>query len=555
MAFFFTDGYKRFPLIVVLMAICAIVTAQQVQVKDFNAFPDDGLDDARGVQAALQHAKTHHINTVLFEKGRYDLLEVAAPSLNAHIGLTNCNGLRLKGSAAGETWLVKKNPQQNNTILPAHLRFDHCNDLTVEDLVIDNAPQYATAGKVVERTGTGIVVEVEDGLPAVDGMGCYTANIWDGRTRMLKQVPSLTFIEDAAKESLYWTLQTRAGKRYMHLNSRRFAEAVATGDIISWHFGAGTMFQLALNYCNNLTLKNILTVNIAGWGIQTYACKNIQAQKIIFKANGRQLAVGPRDAWKINSCNGTVDIDSMYVEGVRWDGQNVHSAFFQVKEVLAFNKIRVWKKYTSVAPFIPDSIGCWNGDHVTKLFAVKWQKEQATDGGVYGVIETGDSLPAFVKNGTLITADAWDIDHYKLSNSAFKNIAGCAGVIKCSKATLQRVSYDHIMYPAIVLGTEILTHNEATFPQDVLIRECSFNASGWVPRIRTKGLVGIANNGTTANAIGAIHFDNCSFSRAPVGIDASGLQLLKITNSRFTGVAQPYKTTSRVIFENNKVDP
>lgn len=554
MIFSFTYVHKLFPFAVLLMAISAVSTAQEVHVKDFNAFPDDGKDDAKGIQAALQHAKTHHINTVLFEKGRYDLLEVAAPALNAHAGLTHCNSLRLKGATGGETRLVKKNPQQNNTILPSHLRFDHCNKLVIENLVIDNAPQYATAGRVIERSSTGIVVEVEEGLPAVDSMGCYTANIWDGQTRMLKKVPSLTFIDDVAKESLYWRLQERAGKRYMHLKSERVAARTATGDIITWHFGGETMFQLALNYCNDLTLKNILTVNIAGWGIQTFACNNIVAQKITFKANGRQLAVGPRDAWKINSCNGTVDIDGMYVEGVRWDGQNVHSSFFQVKEVQAPNKIRVWKKYPSVAPFVPDSIGCWNGDTVIKISAVKWQKEQQADGGVYGVIETRDPVPAFVKEGTLITADAWDIDHYRLSNSSFRNIAGCASVIKCSKATLQRVSYDHIMYPAIVFGTEIKGHNEATFPQNVMIRECSFNASGWMPRIGTKGLAGIGNDGTTANAIGTIHFDNCSFSRSPVGVDASGLRLLKITNSRFAGVTQPYKTTSRVIFENNKVD-
>jgi hypothetical protein len=538
-------------------------TAPRIYVKDYNALPNDGADDAKGIQDALHDAKAKHITEVVFDAGQYDLLTTAAPALNACAGLQHYNGLRITGAVlpdgAPATRLVKKNTQQNNTILPSHIRFDYCKNLVIQNLVFDNNPQYASAGKVVEKGDDYITVQVFDGLPATQGMGCYTANVWELPARQLKQVPSLTFIDDVAKENLFWQLQVTEGRRYLRMNSSRFAKQVVLGDGLSWHYGAQTMFQLAINYCHDLTLNNMLTVNIAGWGIQTYACKNINAHNIRFKANGNQLAVGPRDAWKLNSCNGLVQIDSMYVEGVRWDGQNVHGAFWQVKEILAHNKMRVWKKYTGVAPFIGDSIGFWQGGNAIKRVALHWQPEQQADGGVYGIVETNDSLPAFAQPGTLVTVYAWDIDHYKLQNSTFKNIAGCAGVIKCTRATLQRVNYDHIMYPALVIGTEITAHNEATFPQDVLIRQCYFSQCGWISRINTKGIVGIANSGNTAMVIGAVHFDGCSFAQAATGIDASGIKLLKITNSQFTSVAQPYKTnssnTGKVIFENNTVAP
>jgi hypothetical protein len=543
----------------VFLAACLHVSAQSIHIKDFHAIPNDGQDDAKGIQDALNYAKANNIATILFDSGRYDLLQVSATALNAYAGIKDYAGLHLQGATTTDhkpaTWLVKKNPQQNNTVLPPHMRFDQCNNLVIENIVFDNNPQYTTAGTVIEKDSTHVVVEVFDGLPAVNGMGCYTANIWDSATHMLKQVPSLTFVDDIATQQLYWQLETSAQKNYMRMNNARFASRLTVGDIVSWHFGGETMFQLAINSCNDLVLRNISMVNIAGFGIHTYACKNITAQQVVFKATGKQLAVGPRDAWKINSCNGLVAIDNMYVEGVRWDGQNVHSAFFQVKERLAYNKMRVWKRYTSVAPFLNDSIGFWNGNNVVNKMPAGWQPEPAGDGGIYGIITMQDSLPDFVQAGTLITVYDWDIDEYRLSHSAFRNIAGCAGVIKCTKATLQQVSYDHIMYPALVLGTEITTHNEATFPQDVMIRECSFNVSGWVPRIGKAGLIGIGNSGTEAMAIGTIHFDHCSFSNAPLGIDASGIKLLKITNNHFTSVSQSYKVnnsnTGQVIFENN----
>jgi hypothetical protein len=237
----------------------------------------------------------------------------------------------------------------------------------------------------------------------------------------------------------------------------------------------------------------------------------------------------------------------------------VHGAFLHVKEILAPGRIKVWKKYSAVAPFVNDSIGFWDGNKVVKRLAVRWENEQQGDEGVYGIIETKEPVPSFVQVGTLITVDAWDIDQYTLQHSIFKNIAGCAGVIKCSKARLEQVHYDHIMYPALVFGTEITTHNEATFPQDIIVKQCSFSKSGWVPRIGTKGLIGIGNSGTSVMAIGSIWFDDCVFSDADTGIDASGIQRLAITNSRFRAVTKPYtinkSNTGKVVFEKNTTTP
>ena len=110
------------------------------------------------------------------------------------------------------------------------------------------------------------------------------------------------------------------------------------------------------------------------------------------------------------------------------------------------------------------------------------------------------------------------------------------------------------MYPAILFGTEITGHNEGSFPQDVQVIKCSFDHSGWIARIGKKGLVGIGNNGTDANAIGKIRFDSCSFSNAAVAIHASGLRRLEVSNSTFTNIATSFSTGNGIttIYHNNK---
>lgn len=535
----------------------AIVDAQNVvHVRDYNALPGDTLDDAAGIQAALNYAKAHNIKKVEFAAGTYLLNVVFNKPLNAYFGIENFTGLKLRGAmnnGQSATWLVKYNPALNHTMLPSHARFDNCDSLSISGFVFDNSPQYATAGTVVEKGTDYVSVEIYDGLPAIDGMACYTANIWDTATKNLQQVPSLSFSVDVAKENLYWKHSFAGGKHYMRMNSTRFASALKVGDGLSWHFGAPTMFQLAIYACDNLELNDLLTVNIAGWGIITSGCNNINSKNVRFIPNGKQLAVGPRDAWKIHNCNGNVVVDSMEVNGVRWDGQNVHGPFFIVKEKLTNNTLRVYKKFGNTTSFVNDSIRFWNDSLQETRFVTGWEFTQQADGGIYGIVTLSGTVPAFVTSSTLATMDALDIDHYALKNSVFRNIAGCASVIKTSKGLISKCSFDHIMYPAIVFGVET---SEATFPQDILVDSCSFNASGWIARSGTKGLVGIGSGAyKRLKGTGTIRFNNCAFSNAGVGIDASYLKKVEVKNSVFNNVSQPYRfeegTITKIIRENN----
>ena len=69
-----------------------------LHVKDYGAFPDDTIDDAIAIQAALTAAKKQHIKRIDFAAGKYLLLNKANPSLNACFGITGFDGLRLNGA-------------------------------------------------------------------------------------------------------------------------------------------------------------------------------------------------------------------------------------------------------------------------------------------------------------------------------------------------------------------------------------------------------------------------------------------------------------------------
>lgn len=525
-----------------------------VSVEEFGAVPNDSVCDAKAIQQAFDYARKNGIDTVLFEAGDYYLADPVPDRKNfederfsSYVLVSGSPGLTVLGKTDNQgnpaTRLVKYNPCLNHVALPGHLQFDDCPNLTVKNLVFDNKPQYASAGEVSRISGDSVFVEVLEGLPVVDGMAAYCMNVWDLKTRDLKHQESLTYgaEKEINKKNAYWHQTSEKDGNVMVMTSSFIAEKIQPGDGLSWHFGARTTFQLAINRCDDLVLENILTPNTSGFGIQTSACKNITSKHVIFKSTNNQLAVGPRDAWKVHMGDGIVDVDSLYIEGVRWDGQNVHGTFLVFQEQLSNKKFRVWKKYATLRPFENDSIGFWIDDQEYTRFVTGYTIEKQTDKECVVTITVDEPLPKGVKNGTYVSVHRWDNDHYILRNSTFRNVAGCASIIKNRKVTLENNVYDNIMYPALALGGEIETHFEGTFPEDVLVRNCTFSSSGWVSRLGTKGLVGIGNHGYDGKVIGSIRFVESTFNNADVGVDILSAKKVSFDQCTFNQVKQPYR--------------
>ncbi len=544
---------KKILFLPLLFLILTVAKGEEksVHVADFGAIPDDGICDAAAIQNAFDYAKKHKICKVVFGEGDYFLKERAHNQTKfedsrflAHILISDFPGLQIIGATGKDgrplTRLVRHNPCTNQSNLGGHMQIDGCNGLLIKNLEFDNTPQYASAGKVTRISGDSLFVEVLEGLPVVNGMAAYCMNAWDLDTRELKHQPSLTFgsKEEIDTKNAYWHTNN-ISSREMFLRSPQITSECEVGDGLSWHFGALTFFQLSINTSNDIVLENISMPNIAGFGIQTLGCKNVTARGIEFRSRNNQLAVGPRDAFKINMCDGIVDIDNMYIEGVRWDGQNVHGAFWVFHEKLSDYSFRASKKYNTISPIENDSVSFWTGSKEDRNYIKSMKIEKQGDNSVIAVFEVSEPLPDLLSDKTLIAFDRWDCDDYILRNSTFRNIAGCGSIIKNKKVTLLNNDYENIMYPALVLGGEIQYHYEGTFPKSVEVRGCRFARSGWVSRINTKGLVGIGNSGYNERVIGEVLFDNCLFEDGETGIDVRFTNKVTVENCTFDRVNHP----------------
>lgn len=536
--------------------------SDKVYIKDFGAVPNDAVDDAPAIRKAIQHAKENGLTHFVFEAGTY-FLKSSAPYTglgHRHLAFIEMDDIVVEGQvdANGQpaTTLLRHNPAYTNgKSLPGVVLFKDCNGVVFKNFVMDNDPDYCTAGVVTDKGADFVEVEIFEGNPVFDGSPCITANAWDLETRTLKKVPSLTFGQSPAN----WQRVGDEESRKLRIEGVDFTKYLDKGDGISWHLGMYGK-QIQFDHCQDVKIENILTLNTAGFALETINCRNIEGKNVIFRPDGNQLALGSRDAWKIALCSGEISVDGLYAEGVRWDGQNIHGNFLYVDERLSSTQVRMFKA-GGAAPILEtgSKLGFWNGKEIELMTIANWSYE-GNDGNkpVY-TIEFEEELPSFIESGSFATVYCLNAEEYTLSNSTFRNIAGCASVIKQENATVKNCTFEYIMYPPIILGAERSGPYwfEGTFPRDVTIRDCTFANSGWVKRLGLDGMIGVGYWGNEEPYMRNITIKDNTFQLGQKGINVQNCDTITIQNNQFIDIGQPIviqeSTVSQVLEVNNSV--
>lgn len=127
--------YFRSVLFVLIIG-CSIAEGRIFSVETYGAYPDDGIDDAKAIQTAIDMAiKDGSNNVVVFGVGTY--------TLSAGIGIAEAVNLTITGQGMNETFLV-------GTVPLSIFEPYSCQQLTITALAIDFDPLPFTAGYVVK---------------------------------------------------------------------------------------------------------------------------------------------------------------------------------------------------------------------------------------------------------------------------------------------------------------------------------------------------------------------------------------------------------------------
>ncbi|PQJ79814.1 hypothetical protein [Polaribacter porphyrae] len=468
----------------------------QIKVADFGAIPNDGKDDLKAIKNAVKALSKEKNKILIFEEGTYDLF-FDEEGKERGIRIYDQNNVTFLGKNDKDnnplTTLLRHHKVKNNVWGKTILEVVRCDNFKLKNFIFDNFPRNTSAGKIIENNGNSIVVKVFEGNPIIANTRAYCANTWNLENKTLLPVESITYGGDVSSspDEHTWHIKNKK-KRLMELKSSKIASKVKKGEAISWHFGYSGI-QVSYKYCDNLNVENVTTYNAIGFCMEARGCGNIYSKNVRFKAPDNQLAVGSRDAWKIYASNGNVVMDNLYVEGVRWDGQNVHGSFAFVHEIIDDRTIWFKKKYKALLSIRKGSIITLSKDnHQKESLTVESFEKKEVDGNFAGFQVTfKEKIPSFVNKETLGMVMDWNTRSYTLKNSTFKNIAGSASILRNSNSLIHNNTFSNIMYPLTIGGT--IGEGEGVIPNNVTISNNKFTSSGWVSRHTKKGAIVLSN--------------------------------------------------------------
>lgn len=535
-------------------------------------FEKPGKDITCSIAEAIEYAIKNEIDTIIFEPKSY-LLETyknikthsiahddgcgIVDSKDCHIILKDIKNLTLRGQVnkEGEILTVLKgfNPQISQTRLPSIIWAENCTNLKIENIAFTRFPECAGAGVVDSVNGSLVTVKTFDGTSCFEGMGAYCMNKLDSETRSLN-TESITYgfgIDDR------WH---RVQPNIFSIENEHIASSVKASDGLSWHQSGLTDFQMFFGNCNDLSFVNVRVINTNSFAILTENCKNIYANGLVIKPDSHQFFTGPRDGWKIYRCSGTILLDNCHIEGVRMDGQNVHSNFMVFRERLSDNCAVFSCKYAPITMENNTLFRIYNENETQLLKITDWSiignyQEEALDenleGAAKAVVGTinnntlyklvfKEAIPNYVHKGTLGTPLSWEPEAYQCRNTTFLNIAGAGQLLRCGNTIIENCTYKNIMNAGILLGAELSTHCEGGHAINVRINKCVFDNCGFKARYgkRGKGCISIKSQGFDNTANKNITIENNKFLSSLRAVEICNAENVILKNNLYYNIEE-----------------
>ena len=514
-------------------------------------------DCAEGIRRAIADAKRLGASELHFGAGTYPLIssvdivtDQSAHDAGAKLTATKAVLLLFEGfrnfTISGEvdengepaTVLAGTNTLELHSIQPSILWCDNCPNLTVKNLAFTRAPEFASAGRVESLDGGKMTVRVLDGCPCYDGMGTHCMNRFTPDRQMIYE--SLSYGPGLG------TTFRLVGDRLLSVESEKLAGKVKVGDLVTWHQGAQTDFQVYFGRIENLRLSNLRTYNSNGFAMIAFECHDIKADRVVFKPRGNQLFTAPRDAWKLHKCSGHIEISRFYVEGVRMDGQNVHNNYMFVIKKLGDSSMLVAAENARndfrTSGGLDGRIGFYVDEKCVGKLTLKSYEHLST------TVENGKTMQHyrfdfnepidFGCEGGLALADCFMPDFYHCHDSEFYNVAGAGHLLRISHVLIENCRYKNMMNAGIMLGAEFPTHHEGGNCEDVKIQNCEFDNCGFSPRYGTVGCIGVNSSGFRTPVNHNIRIENCIFRNSGVGVDLHLAFDVRISNCRYENLTE-----------------
>lgn len=472
-----------------------------------------------------------------------------------HILLEEIHDLTISGSVDSDgnlqTVLVAQNTRQSQTLLPTLLWAEGCRNLKITHVIFGREPSSVLSGIVEKVEGNRVFVSLSSDIERPFPLYCMNVVDEDRKLR----VESLTYGFGNVP-----VLKPFAHHRYL-IEDPHIAAVVHAGQLFSAHQAGKTDFLLFFSRCDNLRLEDIWIQNSNSMALLTEQCKHITAERVRIKNPQEGCFAASRDGWKVYRCSGTIDVHDCHIEGVRMDGQNIHSNFLRITKILDAYSVLCTCPYVPLdvqpASFIAfggsppyQTRTLKSGELVSSEFVLPVQDTSQGSAIVVGrenrintyrfVFDT--PIDEICSTGSLLRALCWEVDAYCCRNSVFSNVAGAGILLRCSNAVIENNQFLHCMNAGVLVGAELATHQECSHVRNLLIQNNIFRGNGFKSRYGQYGRGGVAihSQGFSTPCNQEISIIDNIFYDGDVGIEIS------CASKVFVAANQYHQITKRV---------
>lgn len=333
--------------------------AQNINVADFGAIPNDGKNDHEALQEAINQCKINDTKTLIIPPGKYDIVDDNAIQLMNDImdgklgenpqnvvytpyfpysrGIDFTGVKKLHVIARGATLFC------SGWMEPITL--ENCEAITIEGLTIDYKTIPHSEGKVVKVEKKYMDVELSDIQWLGDNMTITRIMFWDLKKNRL------------LGSSVYHPFNTKKlNDKTVRVFTKTKPEMQGTIALMNhtMHFRPAILVHEA----KNIVLRRVTIHSQPGMGIVGHRSHNVLMEGLrIVPAPGKYQSTNT-DATHFTSCTGTIRFDDCEFKGQGDDATNVHGYYHKITKDLGDNTYEIkledrWCTHACVLDF-PD---------------------------------------------------------------------------------------------------------------------------------------------------------------------------------------------------------
>jgi len=474
----------------------------EIKVTDFGAVPDDGKNDTPAILAAIEACRDNQSTKLVFASGTYDInggSEDERGRRQSSFDIMNINNLTIEG---------------NGSELIGHdyatmFSFTECNNLTINNLIVDWDPLPFTQGKVVEVKDDYVDIEVVAPFTAQAGRRTEALLGYD----MELQRMARRYTDHYQKGDEKTSEVIRPGVMRLFIGRHdRFAGALPpVGRYIIVRHQVYGYQSFQFSRCANVQIENVNIYSNPGMGVVGRQSRDffIRHLKVMIRPGSGRWMSCTADATNFRGCRGSVVMENCLFEGMGDDATNVRSGSYTVvAERLDDRRLSISGGSRGGFPSEPeigDKLELSGDDKLLVPYAtVTVQSVNRNEKEKTLIVEFDDKLPERTKKGDIVG---------NASACPFLHIRGCTVIrnrargliIKNRGAIVEDCYFQDITASAIGMNTDITTWWESIGSHDVIIRNNRFINCRFDPDV-VRGVIECSTNpGSSEHAPAGVH--------------------------------------------------